>query len=291
MAAEVDQGLNTLVLKDTTGGNLRFWRMDADWRQVSGDGWVIPGSVRFFQTEVTFGVDLDGDGGVTIETAGDVLFSYNGEGNLQANGTVVLDNGNPVNYHQMVIAGWRPMAADVAADGRNTVVLNHESGRIRYWRFDSSWNRQTADGWIPVTSRDFFAAEEFYGADLSGNGDRTIEAAGSTILTIDRVGLLRAHAVSSGSVDVAGTLIMSDGQPANYYAMAKSGWTARAAKFYQAQNTVLLEYSTGYLRFWRLDTTWNRASGDGWVPTTSLAAIGIETAFGVDLNGNGRIGA
>jgi YVTN family beta-propeller protein len=291
MAAEVDRGVNTVVLRESAGGNLRFWRMDADWKQVSGDGWVAPRSPQFFETEVTFGVDLDGDGGVMIETAGNVVFSYDGEGNLRANGVLVTDQGAAMNYHDMVAVGWRPMAADVADDGRNTVVLQSSVGRIRYWRFDTGWTRQSADGWVPIGSQEFFVAEATFGADLDGDGSRTIEAAGSTIMTIDRVGRLRAHAVSGGTVDVAGNGIISGGQPANYYSMVSTGWTAKAAELHEGKNTVLLEHSSGFLRFWRLDATWNQVSGDGWVATNSQAALGIETAFGVDLNGDGRIGA
>lgn len=61
MAADVVGGVNTLVLKHSSGF-LHFWRMNASWAQVSGDGWLAPGSAEALATESTFGVDINGNG-------------------------------------------------------------------------------------------------------------------------------------------------------------------------------------------------------------------------------------
>ncbi|MBM4022192.1 MAG: hypothetical protein FJ284_08115 [Planctomycetes bacterium] len=61
MAADVVGGVNTLVLKHSSGF-LHFFRMNAFWAQVSGDGWLAPGSAAALATETAFGVDLNSNG-------------------------------------------------------------------------------------------------------------------------------------------------------------------------------------------------------------------------------------
>jgi cyclophilin family peptidyl-prolyl cis-trans isomerase len=280
MAAEADQGVQTVVLKHSSG-NLHFWRMDADWKQVSGDGWVAPGSTAFFVAEVTFGVDLDGDGVLTIETDGDVIFAYDADGNITANGTPVIFNGGAMSYYGMVAAGWRARAADIDR-GVKTVVLEHSSGFLHFWRMDADWKQVSGDGWVAPSSQQFSAAEAAFGADLNGDGIRTVEAAGSVILTYDRVGQMRAN----------GTSFIFNGGPFNYYGAVAAGWLIAAADVSAGQNTVVLRHAaSGFLHFWRMAVgTWTQATADGWVAPGSAEFFATELAFGVDIDRNGIIG-
>jgi YVTN family beta-propeller protein len=280
MAAEVDRGVQTVVLKHASG-NLHFWRMDANWSQVSGDGWVAPGTNDFFGSEVTYGVDLDGDGVLTIETAGDVIFAYDADGNITANGTPVIFNGGPMSYYGMIAAGWRARAAD-SDRGVNTVVLEHSSGFLHFWRMDADWRQVSGDGWVAPGSREFFVSEAAFGADLNGDGIRTVEAAGSVILTYDRVGHMRSN----------GSPFIFDGIPFNYYGAVAAGWLIAAADVSQGQNTVVLRHAaSGFLHFWRMQVgTWNQATADGWVAPGSAEFFATELSFGVDIDRNGTIG-
>ena len=258
--------------------------MDSNWNQVSGDGWVTPGSPEFSAAETTFGVDLDGDSviGVSltpIEQAGGVTLATDGGGNLRANGTLVRFNGAPANYQQLVAAGWTPVAAEVDR-GTNTVILKHTSGNLHFWRMDSNWNQVSGDGWVAPGSSTFFATELAYGVDLDGDGVVTIEAAGSVRLAINADGNLRANS----------TLVRFNGGPTNYRQLVNAGWTPVAAEVDGGVNTVILKHSSGNLHFWRMDSGWNQVSGDGWVAPGSPEFLATELAFGVDLDGNLRIG-
>jgi hypothetical protein len=167
VAADVDGGVNTVILRHTSG-NLHFWRLDANWQVVSSDGWVIPGTSEFFATELAYGVDLDGDGVVTIEAAGSVRLAIDADGNLRANSTVVRFNGGPANYRQLVAAGWTPVAAEV--DGiTNTVILEHTSGNLHFWRLDAGWQVLSGDGWVAPGTSEFLATELAFGVDLDRN--------------------------------------------------------------------------------------------------------------------------
>jgi YVTN family beta-propeller protein len=289
MAAEVEGGVNTVVLRHSSGF-IHFWRMDETWKQTAGEGWLTPGTTDFFTAEVMFGVDLDGDGVLTIEASGSAVFDYDPNGNIRANGTLVKFNGGTMNYFGMVSAGWTPMAADVD-NGVNTIVLLHNSGFLHFWRLDSSWTQTGGDGWTPVGSRDFFAAEAAFGADLNGDGVRTIEAHGSFVLTFDRDGSLRVRQVTAGVVAASGTYVRFNGIPYNYLGGLAAGWRVMAADVHEAKNTLLLKHSSAYLHFWRMDATWNQVSGDGWTAPGTPQYLATEVAFGVDIDGNNSIGA
>jgi len=284
VAAEPVNDVNTVVLRHTSG-NLYFWRLNAAWQQVSGDGWVAPGSPLFFTTEVTFGVDIDGDGVIganltPIETAGSVTLATDGGRNLRANGTPIMFNGAPANYDRLVAGGWTPMAADVE-NGINTVILRHTSGNLYFWRLDTDWRQVSGDGWVAPGSPRFFATEVAFGVDLDGNGRLTIEAAGSVVLAIDGDGNLRANE----------TIVTFNGGPANYQRLVAGGWTPVAADMDAGVQTVILRHSSGHLYFWRLDATWRQVSGEGWIAPGSSQFYATEIAFGTDLDGNLKIGS
>jgi len=289
MAAEFDQGLNTVVLRHSTGG-LHFWRMDDGWTQESGDGWLLPGTTAFFEAEVTFGTDLNDDGILTIETSGSVVFAYDREGTLLVNGSPIGTGGASIDYHGARAAGWTAVAADFDR-GVRTVVWRHSTGHLHYWRMDANWNLVSNDGWIALGSAAFFAAEAAFGADLDGDGRRTIESAGGFVLTYDRTGVLRAHEASAGSVDPSGTVITSNGSPLNYHGAAAVGWTVVAADVDGGVRTVVFRHSSGYLHFGRLDSGWNMVSTDSWIAPGSAEYLATEVAFGIDFNANGVIGA
>jgi subtilisin-like proprotein convertase family protein len=289
VAAEVDNGVNTVILRHTSG-HLHFWRMNAGWQQVSGDGWLAPGSSPFSDTELAFGVDLDGDGATgpiltPIEQAGSVTLATDGGGNLRANGTLITFNGGPANYGQLVAAGWTPVAAEVD-NGVNTVILRHTSGHIHFWRMDAGWQQVSGDGWLAPGSPRFSDTETAFGVDL--DGDRVIglrlnllKQAGGVALATDGGGNLRANS----------TLIRFNGGPVNHQHVIAAGWTPLAAGVHNGVNTVILRHTSGYLHFWRLDAGWQQVSGDGWVAPGSPQFFATELAFGVDLDGNLRVGS
>jgi hypothetical protein len=289
VAAEADGGVNTVILRHTSG-HLHFWRMDAGWRQVSGDGWLAPGSPRFSDTEVAFGVDLDGDGVIganltPIEQAGSVTLATDGGGNLRANGILISFNGGPANYGQLVAAGWTPVAAEVDG-GVNTVILQHSSRHLHFWRMDAGWRQVGGDGWLAPGSPRFYDTETAFGVDL--DGDRVIglrlnllKQAGGVALATDGGGNLRAN----------GTLIRFKGGPVSHQAVVAAGWTPLAAGVAGGVNTVILQHTSGYLHFWRLDAGWQQVSGDGWVAPGSPQFFATEITFGVDLDCNLRVGS
>jgi len=104
-----------------------------------------------------------------IESAGSVVLAYDSAGNLRANGTPITVNGRPLRHVTSPGATWRYVAADVDG-GRNTVVLQHSTGALYFWRMDAAWRQVAGEGLTPVGTAGFRAAEIAFGVDFDGNG-------------------------------------------------------------------------------------------------------------------------
>jgi hypothetical protein len=57
------------------------------------------------------------------------------------------------------------------------------------------------------------------------------------------------------------------------------------------QNQILWRHNPGnFLHIWMLDASWSWQSSSGYFDPFSAAALGVESNFQLDLNGNGVIG-
>jgi len=123
VAAENVDGVNTLVWRHSSGA-LHFWRLSAAWAHQTGEGWVTPGSAEYFDTELAFGVDFNGDGVIgapltILENSGSVRLAYDATGRLFAGSTMITLGGAPVDYHAYAALGWQAVAAETV-DGIST---------------------------------------------------------------------------------------------------------------------------------------------------------------------------
>jgi ELWxxDGT repeat protein len=288
MAADVDDGQNTVVLKHASGA-LYFIRLDASWVQTGADGWTPTGTPEFFAAETLFGVDFDGDQVVGIaltvlESAGSVSLVVDSLGNLWAGASPITAAGNQYNDQALAAAGWTALAADVDA-GVKTVVLKHDSGALYFLRMDASWIQTGSDSWTPAGTPEFFAAETRFGVDFDddnviGVALTAIESAGSVVLAVD----------SGGNLWAGDSPITTSGNHYNSAALLAGGWTPMAADVDAGTNTVVLKHSSGALYFLRMDESWDQVGGDSWTPAGTPEFFAAETRFGVDFDGDRIIG-
>ena len=65
----------------------------------------------------------------------------------------------------------------------------------------------------------------------------------------------------------------------------------RAAETIGEKNQILWRNNPGnFLHVWSLDASWSWQSSAGNISPASPEALGLETSFQIDLNGNGVIG-
>jgi hypothetical protein len=280
LAAETIGGVNTLVLRHTSGF-LHLWLLDASWNFVAGEGWYGPTTSGFYATEVDFGMDFNGDGIVgspltPIESRGSVKLARDTAGFLRANGTAIRFNGGQVRAENDT---WSFLAAETIS-GVNTLVLRHGNGFLHLWHLDSSWNFETGVGWYTPGSTAFYATEVDFGMDFGGDGvvgNPVIESVGSVTLSRDANGFLQAN----------GTLVRFSGSPVS---VANSSWAFLAADVIGGVNSMVLRHSSGFLHVWRLDLVWNFVSGEGWYAPGTVGFAMTEADFGMDFDGNGVVG-
>jgi ELWxxDGT repeat protein len=288
MAADVDDGQNTVVLKHASGA-LYFIRLDASWVQTGADSWTPAGTAEFFAAETFFGVDFDGDQVVGIaltvlESAGSVSLVVDSLGNLWAGDSPITAAGNQYNDQALAAAGWTALAADVDA-GVKTVVLKHDSGALYFLRMDASWIQTGSDSWTPAGTPEFFAAETRFGVDFDddnviGVALTALESAGSVALSVD----------SGGNLWAGDSPITTSGNHYNSAALLAGGWTPMAADVDAGTNTVVLKHSSGALYFLRMDESWDQVGADSWTPAGTPEFFAAETRFGVDFDGDRIIG-
>jgi cyclophilin family peptidyl-prolyl cis-trans isomerase len=221
----------------------------------------------------------------TIESAGSVTLARDTAGQLFANSQAIRFGGAHVNFNSMVSTGYTARAAENIG-GTNRIVWQHTTGALHFWRLDASWNFVSSDSWRVLDSAAYRTTELTFGMDFDGNGFvgpalTSIESSGSVSLGRDAAGLLFAN---SQAIRFGGTHV-------NFNSMVSSGYTAVAAEPIGGVNTIAWRHTSGALHFWRLDAGWNFTSSDGFQRTGSANYFASETAFGMDFDSNGRIGA
>jgi len=173
VAAETVNGVNSIAWQ-TPDKKLHFWRLSSNWAQVSSDSMIVPGSPRYHAAEVAFGRDFDNDGVIggaftIIEAVGAIRLSYDGAGNLFANGTAVIQGTSRVNFHTYARNGLTARAAE-AVDGVNTIAWVTTDSKIHYWRLSSTWSKTSDDSMVVPGARRYLAAETTFGVDFDSNG-------------------------------------------------------------------------------------------------------------------------
>ena len=271
--ALADAGFTPVAVDDTAGrrsivwrhasGALHFWRLDGDWRHVSSDGWVPPGTAASAALEAAVGVDVNGDGvvGVALAPVGlsaRVSLARSAEGFLFAAGAGVTFAGEPVGVERMAAAGFAPVAADVVA-GRQTIVWRHASGALHFWRLDAGWQHVASDGWVLPGTPAFAAVGETFAVEFAAAVG--VEPAAAATDADVPIALVLSP---TGDLFAAGRPVLFEGVPVNFFAMIGSGFTASAAGRIAGRNTITWRHASGAVHFWRLDADWRHVSSDGW---------------------------
>jgi len=138
---------------------------------------------------------------------------------------------------------------------------------------------------VRVRAISVFDAADFRDYEFTVNVPRLpntpIELIGSVALSYDAAGRLFAD----------DTMLTLSGNPVDYHAMNGLGWQAVAAETVGSVNTLVWRHASGNLHFWRFSDSWTQQGGDGWQAPGSGEFYATETAFGMDFNNDGVIGA
>jgi cyclophilin family peptidyl-prolyl cis-trans isomerase len=232
-------------------------------------------------TDQTFSVTVADPAIESLATVRGVTLARSSFNHLLANGTPIRFNGTPVSYSHMVGSGFTPLAV-AEINGQNRLVWRTPNGILHHWRLDAGFNFESSFGWQAPGTTPYTRTEMVFETDFNGDG--------RIPLSIVR-GLTLSRDVAGGALRVNGQAILFEGRPVSYGHMAASGFTALAAADINGGNRLVWRTSTGLLHHWRLDSGWGYESSFGWQAIGTTAYNRSETAFDLDFDGNGRIGA
>jgi hypothetical protein len=297
IAAETVNGDNQVLWKNIPGNYLHIWRLDSNWNWVSSEGnWGL-NSAEALTQETNFGIDTNGDGVIgnpytPIESAGNTKLVKDAANKyftqIGTNTPTAIKNGQQI-YQDIYGSGWQTIAAETV-NGVNQVLWKNVSGNyLHIWHLDSNWNWVSSEGQWGLNSVDALTQETNFGIDTNGDGVignpyTAIESAGNTKLVKDptnkyftQVGTNTPTAIKNGGQQI--------------YQDIYTGWQTLAAETVNSDNQVLWKNVSGnYLHIWHLDSNWNWVSSEGQWALNSPESLTQETNFGIDANGDGKIG-
>jgi cyclophilin family peptidyl-prolyl cis-trans isomerase len=232
-------------------------------------------------TDQTFSVTVADPAIESLATVRGVTLARSSFNHLLANGTPIRFNGSPVSYSHMVGSGFTPLAV-AEINGQHRIVWRTPNGVLHHWRLDAGFNFDSSFGWQAPGSTPYTRTEMVFETDFNGDGRIPLSIVRGLTLTRD---------VAGGALRVNGTPLLFEGRPVSYDHMAASGFTALAAADISGGHRLVWRTSTGLLHHWRLDSGWGYESSFGWQAPGSTPYGRSETAFEIDFDGNGRIGA
>nr|WP_256376189.1 Calx-beta domain-containing protein [Dolichospermum sp. UHCC 0259] len=299
LAAETVNGDNQVLWKNIAGNFLTIWHLDSNWNLVSGEGnWGL-NSAEALTQETNFGIDANGDGFIgntytAIESAGNTKLVKDSTNKyftqIGTNTPTAIKNGGQQIYQDIYGSGWQTLAAETV-NGDNQVLWKNIAGNfLTIWHLDSNWNLVSGEGNWGLNSAEALTQETNFGIDANGDGFigntyTAIESAGNTKLVKDstnkyftQIGTNTPTAIKNGGQQI-------------YQDIYGSGWQTLAAETVNGDNQVLWKNIAGnFLTIWHLDSNWNLVSGEGNWGLNSAEALTQETNFGIDANGDGKIG-
>ncbi len=289
VAAENVGGTNTIVWRNTSG-SLHFWRLSSSWQHLSSDGMHAPGSAEYYAAETSFATDFNGDTFVgapdtIIERVGFTALAYTNSGTLVVNRVPVTSGGNPVNFHSYARIGYTAVGAE-AVNGVNSIAWRMPDKKLHFWRLSSDWAQVSSDSMMVPGAPRYHAAEVAFGRDFDDDG-----VIGSPFTIIEAVGAVRLSYDRAGNLFANGTAITAGGVPVNYQSYANIGYTARAVETVDGVNTLAWVTTDSKIHYWRLSSSWAQTSSDSMIVPGRPRYLAAETTFGVDFDGNGRIGS
>jgi hypothetical protein len=177
------------------------------------------------------------------------------------------------------------VAAAPTDSGYDLYWRNSTSGQAALWQLDGSGSYQSG---AFLTAAQLIGAEVELHADL--NADAIIGQAYSPIESQGLATLLRqsdglAAVQTSGGIDpVLSPFGLGVGDSGDE-------WQMLAAETVEGENQILWRNNlANVLHVWTLNSSWSWQSSQGRIDPLSPAALGLETSFQVDLNGDRLIG-
>jgi serralysin len=272
--------------RNSASGQTARWDLNSSGAYTTG---TLLSASQLLREEASLNVDLNGDG----YTAGPTTINGVNLGSTSQGYALLSGSGVPlqVTYPGGNASasnpgnGWSAVAAAASGSGYAFYWRNSGTGQTARWDLNSAATYQSG---ALLSASQLIAEEVAIHADL--NADGIIGAGSTTIESQGNASLLR-QSDGLAAVQVGGTIYAVSSPFGLGTGDASSEWQMLAAEAVGLQNQILWRNNPGnFLHLWNLDASWSWQSSSGNFAPSSAAALGLETSFQLDLNGNGVIG-
>ncbi|MFM8276282.1 MAG: 5'-nucleotidase C-terminal domain-containing protein [Cyanobium sp.] len=188
---------------------------------------------------------------------------------------------------------WQMIGAESVGDQNRILWRNNRGNFLHTWNLDANWTRQSSSGLDYFNSAAAWTLESTFQVDATGDGIIGSPAV-TSLASIESQGnskLLRRQPDGNAVVETGGSQQVVSSPFSFGVGDATSDWQMIGAETVGLQNQILWRNNLGnFLHTWNLDANWTWQSSGGTINPLSAAALGLETNFQLDLNGNGLIG-
>ncbi|MFO0015659.1 MAG: hypothetical protein ACK52U_03770, partial [Synechococcaceae cyanobacterium] len=271
---------------NSNSGEVVIWQLNSGGAYTSGS---LLSPSQLLSEEASLNLDLNGDGYTsgsrTIDgvNLGSTSLGYA----LRSGGSAAIQvTYSGINASESSPGnGWRTLAATSSGGGYKLFWRNGNTREAVRWELNGSGAYQSG---AQLTASQLISEETVVNADLNGDSIiggnfTTLESNGNATLLRKSDGLAVVR-VGTDQFSVTSPFGLGTGN-------ASSTWQILAAEKVGNQNQILWRNNPGtFLHVWTLDASWHWQSSSANVAPSSAAALGLETNFQLDLNGNGVIG-
>lgn len=277
----------TLYWSNSGIGQAARWSLNGSGVYEAG---VMLSASQLFSDEAALNRDLNGDGFVSgNSTINGLNLGTTAQGYALQTGygpaiQVTWSGGNASANNPG--QGWVATAAVASGGGTTLYWHNSATNQNARWQLNASGGYQAGS---LLSNDQLYSEEGSLNADL--NGDAIIGAGFTTLESQGNASLLRRHDglafVEAGGnrYPVRSPFNLGTGD-------ASTEWQMLAAETVGGgHNQILWRHNPDNdLHVWTLDPSWTWQSSSGMINSLSPEALGLETSFQLDLNGNAVIG-
>jgi cyclophilin family peptidyl-prolyl cis-trans isomerase len=283
LAAELIDGVNTLVWQNNTSRALALWKFTASW-EFTGANTASTGSDEYFATEQSFSLDADSDGivgppSVPLQTDRGNQVIVKRQNFLYVNDVAIYGpSGNQLT--ETPYTGWSIVASETLATG-NYLIARHVTGTAARWEMSATWTFVSGITY-QIDSPELQSIEDDFLVDL--DDDRLI-ANSPKPLAFDEGGVL-AGTDLDGNLYVDGIQLLDvSGNAVNENSYA--AWIPLAAETIDGRNTLIWKNrTTNDMAKWTVGT-------DARLLSATIVQVGqasysqLELDFHIDTNEDG----
>jgi len=300
-----------VAFKNVLTGQFTAWYTDLNGNFLNGIAQFGGKSVMLYNLEKTFNQDLNWDGSIGTNSFTNVIQTdTNAYGALSvtqqtnqylfSNPAGDIGSGGELSYGGSLattdwLGSWHVIGAALTATGYEVAFKNVATGQFTAWYTDRNGNYTGSTDVFSANSPVLEQLETSFNQDLNGDGTIGLPA-GTSLIQTDKSALGSTSLVQVGNTYYLENADTGAGPVLQYgnSAVTTDGlgtWHAIGAVQTSAGYEVAFKNSaTGAFSLWNTDSNGNYTSDLGTISAHGLTVQALESVFGQNFNGDGKIG-